>query len=73
MCLFRFLLVRILWLSGCVADSGKYKPQELKLKTTHQFKSACCTLTTKCDIYEMYITLPAFTSQVDIHDIFNIG
>jgi hypothetical protein len=56
-----------------VADSGKYKPQELKLKTIHQFKSASCTLTTKCDIYEMYITLPAFKSQVDIHDISNIG
>ena len=56
-----------------MADSGKYKPQELKLKTTHQFKSASCTLTTKCDIHEMCITLPAFTSQVDIHDIFNIG
>jgi hypothetical protein len=56
-----------------VADSGKSKPQELKLKTTHQFKSATCTLTTKCDIYQMYIMLPAFTSQGDIHDIFNIG
>jgi hypothetical protein len=31
MCLFQFLLVRILWLSGLVADHGKYKPQELKL------------------------------------------
>jgi hypothetical protein len=56
-----------------VADSGKYKRQELKLKITHLFKSACCTLTTKCDIHEMCITLPAFTSQVDIHDILNIG
>ena len=56
-----------------MADSGKYKPQELKLKTTHQFKSASCTLTTKCDIYEMYITLPGFTSQVDIYDILILG
>jgi hypothetical protein len=58
------------WLSGW---SDMYKPQELKLRTTHQFKSGSYTLTTKCDIYEMYITLPVFTSQVDIHDIFNIG
>jgi len=56
-----------------VADSRKYKQQELKLETTHQSKSASCTLTTKCDVYVMYITLPAFTSQVDIDAIFNIG
>jgi hypothetical protein len=56
-----------------VADSGMYEPQELKFKITYQSKSTSCTLTTKCDIYEMYVTLSAFTSQVDIDNIFNIG
>jgi hypothetical protein len=44
-----------------VVDSGKYKQQELKLKTTHQFKSASCTLTTKCDIIHISIWNVSFS------------